>query len=45
MIGVDIAGAMISLAVRLHPGLDFRQADAHRLPFEDGSFDAVVGIS
>jgi SAM-dependent methyltransferase len=27
----------------LHPGLDFRQADVHELPFEDGSFDAVVG--
>jgi SAM-dependent methyltransferase len=43
VVGVDIAGAMISLARSLHPGLDFRQADAHELPFEDGSFDAVVG--
>lgn len=43
VIGVDVAGAMISLALRLHPGLDFRQADVHKLPFEDGSFDAVVG--
>ena len=43
VIGVDVAGAMVSLARRLHPGLDFRQADVHKLPFEDGSFDAVVG--
>ena len=43
VIGVDIAGAMISLARRLHPKLDFRQADVHSLPFEDASFDAVVG--
>ena len=43
VVGVDVAGAMVSLAARLHPGLDFRQADVHELPFEDGSFDAVVG--
>ncbi len=43
VVGVDVAGAMVSLARRLHPGLDLRQADAHDLPFEDGSFDAVVG--
>jgi SAM-dependent methyltransferase len=42
-VGVDVAGAMVSLAARLNPGLDFRQADVHALPFEDGSFDAVVG--
>ena len=34
---------MIALAARLHPGLDFRQADVHELPFEVSSFDAVVG--
>jgi SAM-dependent methyltransferase len=43
VVGVDVAGAMVALAGRLHPGLDFRQADAHELPFELGSFDAVVG--
>jgi len=43
VIGVDVAGAMIALADRLHPGLDFRQADVQKLPFEAGSFDAVVG--
>jgi ubiquinone/menaquinone biosynthesis C-methylase UbiE len=43
VVGVDVAGAMVSLAARLHPGLDFRRADVHELPFEEGSFDAVVG--
>ena len=41
--GVDIAQAMVELARELHPGLDFRQADAQALPFEDACFDAVVG--
>lgn len=42
-VGVDIAHAMVELARELHPGLDFRQADAQALPFEDACFDAVVG--
>ena len=41
--GVDIAQAMVELARELHPGLDFRRADAQALPFEDACFDAVVG--
>ena len=43
VVGVDIAEAMVTLARRLHPGIDFQQADAQQLPFEDGSFEAVVG--
>jgi SAM-dependent methyltransferase len=43
VVGVDVAAAMVALARRLHPGLEFREADAHALPFEDASFDAVVG--
>jgi SAM-dependent methyltransferase len=43
VVGVDIAETMVALARRLRPGLEFRQADAHALPFEDASFDAVVG--
>ena len=43
VVGVDGAAAMVSLAGRLHPGLEFRRADAHQLPFDDASFDAVVG--
>jgi len=42
-VGADIAPAMVELARRLHPGLDFRVADGEALPFADGSFDAVVG--
>lgn len=43
VVGVDIAEAMISLARRLHPQLEFRPGDAEALPFPNGSFDAVVG--
>lgn len=43
VVGVDIAHQMLQVARRLHPGIDFRQADAERLPFPDDSFDAVVG--
>ena len=43
VVGADIASAMVELARKLNPGIDFRQADAQALPFEDASFDAVVG--
>ena len=42
VVGVDVAAAMVALARRLHPQLDFRQGDAEALPLPDGSFDAVV---
>jgi SAM-dependent methyltransferase len=42
VVGVDIAGAMVAIARRLRPELEFRQADAARLPFRDGEFDAVI---
>jgi SAM-dependent methyltransferase len=42
VVGVDIASSMIELARRSYPGIDFLQADAHALPFEDATFDAVV---
>jgi SAM-dependent methyltransferase len=42
VVGVDVAGEMVALARRLRPEIDFRQADAERLPFADGAFDAVV---
>jgi len=41
--GVDIAAAMVELAGTLHPGVRFMQVNAEELPFDDGSFDAVVG--
>jgi ubiquinone/menaquinone biosynthesis C-methylase UbiE len=42
VVGVDVASEMVSLARTLYPELDFRQADVERLPFADGSFDAVL---
>ena len=41
--GVDISDGMLELARLRQPHLEFRWADAEELPFEDGSFDAVVG--
>jgi SAM-dependent methyltransferase len=42
VIGIDIAPAMIALALALHPRLDFREASAEDLPFATSSFDSVV---
>jgi SAM-dependent methyltransferase len=42
-VGVDVAGEMVTLARRLHPRIEFVQGSAERLPFDDASFDAVVG--
>ncbi len=39
--GVDFAPAMIDLARKSHPALDFDVADIHNLPFGDAVFDAV----
>jgi SAM-dependent methyltransferase len=41
-IGIDLSPQMIDLARRLHPAIDFREADVERLPFADDTFDAVV---
>jgi SAM-dependent methyltransferase len=43
VVGIDIAEAMVVLASRIHPHLDFRVGNAEALPFPDDSFDAVVG--
>ncbi|MBI3540157.1 MAG: methyltransferase domain-containing protein, partial [Candidatus Eisenbacteria bacterium] len=40
--GIDFAPAMVDQASRLHPGIEFRAGDAEALPFEPGSFEAVV---
>lgn len=40
---VDFSEAMVAEARRGHPDLQVRLASADALPFEDGSFDAVVG--
>ena len=42
VVGADVAEGMLALARRLHPQLEFVHGDAEDLPFEDGSFDAVI---
>jgi SAM-dependent methyltransferase len=42
VVGVDMAAAMVELARRLHPAVEFRVAQAEALPFEDDVFDAAV---
>jgi ubiquinone/menaquinone biosynthesis C-methylase UbiE len=42
VMAVDLSREMIDLAAALHPEIEFRQADANALPFEDATFDAVV---
>ena len=42
VVGVDVAPAMIDIARRRHPTVEFRAASAEALPFADGGFDAVV---
>jgi len=40
--GVDLSAAMVTLARRLHPGIEFREGSADALPFPASSFDAVT---
>jgi SAM-dependent methyltransferase len=40
--GVDLNEAMLTVACRLRPELDWRQGNAQALPFDDNSFDVVV---
>lgn len=40
--GIDVAPAMVDLAQKRHPDLEFRQASAEELPFDDAAFDAVA---
>jgi SAM-dependent methyltransferase len=42
-VGIDLAEGMLDIARRRHPALRFVRADAEQLPFDDGSFEAVVG--
>src|SRR6476659_10332269 len=41
-VGIDLSPQMIEQARRLHPTIDFREADVESLPFADHTFDAVV---
>jgi SAM-dependent methyltransferase len=40
--GLDLNEGMLTLARRLEPVIDWQQGDAAKLPFQDGSFDAVL---
>src|SRR5215469_11411174 len=44
--GLDLNPAGIATCLRKHnlPGLDFVEADAENLPFDDKSFDAILNI-
>ncbi len=42
VVGVDLNPAMLAVAQRHRPDIEWRQADAAALPFADGSFDAVL---
>jgi SAM-dependent methyltransferase len=40
--GADLNEGMLAVAGRLRPDIEWHRADAADLPFEDGSFDAVL---
>ncbi len=42
VVGVDLNQAMLTVAARVRPDLDWRQADVSRLPFNDAEFDAAL---
>jgi SAM-dependent methyltransferase len=42
MSGVDFSPAMLKAARQRYPAIEFREAEANELPFEDESFDAVI---
>ena len=43
VVGIDLAEGMLELARERVAGVDLLRADAEELPFDDASFDAVVG--
>lgn len=42
VVGVDLNQAMLTVAERVCPGIELRQADVTALPFEAASFDVVL---
>jgi SAM-dependent methyltransferase len=42
LVGLDVNDGMLAVARRRTPEIDWRQGLAESLPFDDGSFDAVV---
>lgn len=43
-VGVDVTAGMVERAIERYPGVDFRVADVHDLPFTDGAFGSVVCV-
>lgn len=43
VIGVDFSNEMLIQAKKLHPRINFRQAPAEALPFQEEQFDVVIG--
>jgi len=41
-ISEDLLTAARELSAHVRPAIDFRQADAERLPFDDGTFDGII---
>lgn len=41
-VGIDFSAALVEAARNRYPAIRFEQADAEDLPFESGTFDAVV---
>jgi len=42
VVGLDLNEAMLTVARRVRPTIEWRQGDATKLPFPDASFDAVL---
>jgi len=42
VLGVDLSDAMLAVARRIRPDLEWRQADVSAMPFGDADFDVVV---
>lgn len=42
VVGLDLTEAMLAVAERIEPQVEWRLGDAMDLPFDDGSFDVVV---
>jgi SAM-dependent methyltransferase len=43
--GLDVSPGLLAVARERLPGADLREGDMEALPFEDGAFDAVVGVN
>jgi SAM-dependent methyltransferase len=43
VVGIDLAAGMLELARQRLAGVELLRADAEQLPFDDASFDAVIG--